>query len=443
MKRYATWSLIYIAFFGLIGIYTLGNISGFKSETPFILGLDLAGGTELVYTADVSTVPENEIGERMSALKEVIERRVNIFGVSEPVVQVEQAGVISGNPDHRLIVELPFVTDIDEAVAQIGETPLLEFKLVDETVDPNIEIADAGDAFIDTGLTGRFVSRAQVSFQGGAQQGGGPSQPVVVVDFDSEGSELFARITGEHTGEPLAIFLDGQLISAPIINEQIAGGQAVISGGFTLAEAKTLARDLNFGALPVPIELSSSQVIGPTLGENALNAGVTAGLWSIILVALFLIIWYRLSGVVATLSLFSYVVIMLALFKFIPVTLTAAGLAGFVMTIGIAIDANILIFERMKEELLKGKSVTDAIAEGFARAWPSIRDSNLSGIIIAVILFWAGTSSVKGFALTLGLGTIVSMFSAISISRIFLKGSAEFFEKRKNLFMSGFNRQNL
>lgn len=440
MKRYTTWSLIYIVVFTLIGVYTLGNIDGFKSKSPFILGLDLAGGTELVYTADVTGVPGAEVGERMDALKEVIERRVNIFGVSEPIVQVEQAGLISGNPDHRLIVELPFVTDIDEAVAQIGKTPLLEFKLIDPG-SLEVENPDAQMAFIDTGLTGRFVARSQVSFQGGQQGAGGPSQPVVVVDFNSEGAELFEDITGNHIGEPLAIFLDGELLSSPVIRDRIAGGQAVISGSFTLDEAKTLSRDLNFGALPVPIELSSSQVVGPTLGENAFNAGIVAGIWSIVIVALFLIAWYRVPGVIASLALLVYVVLMLALFKVIPVTLTAAGLAGFVMTIGIAIDANILIFERVKEEIINGKKVADAIPEGFARAWTSIRDSNLSGILISIILFWVGTAGVKGFALTFGLGTIVSMFSAISISRIFLKAAFEIFGEKKGLFMSGFSKK--
>lgn len=437
MKKYTVWSLFYIGVFILIGVYMLGSLSGFKTSRNFILGLDLAGGTELVYRADVLGVPEQEIGDRMSTLKEVIERRVNIFGVSEPIVQVEQAGIFSGNPDHRLIVELPSVTDIDEAVRQIGKTPLLEFKLI----NTEIENPDEVNAYLDTGLTGRFVERAQTSFQGGAQQGGGPSEPIVIVDFNSEGAELFDQITGDHVGEPLAIFLDGELISAPIINQRISGGQAVISGGFTLDEAKTLSRDLNFGALPVPIELATSQVIGPTLGTTALEAGVTAGMWSIVLVGLFLIIWYRMPGVVAFLALIFYVILMLSLFKLIPVTLTAAGLAGFVMTIGIAIDANILIFERMKEELHRGKAVSDAVAEGFNRAWPSIRDSNLSGIIISVILFWVGTAGVKGFALTLLLGTIVSMFSAISISRIMLMALSETMGDKSQFFMSGFGKK--
>ncbi|PIR37709.1 MAG: protein translocase subunit SecD [Candidatus Zambryskibacteria bacterium CG10_big_fil_rev_8_21_14_0_10_42_12] len=438
MKNYTIWSVIYILIFAGIGLYFLGNYPSFKSNSNFVLGLDLAGGTELVYTADVTGIPSNEINERMESLKEVIERRVNIFGVSEPIIQVESAGLVSGNTDHRLIVELPAVTDIDQAVAQIGKTPTLEFKLV---APESLEILDENTEpqFVDTGLTGRLVSRAQVSFQGGAQ-GTGPSEPVVVVDFNTEGAELFEQLTGEHVGEPLAIFLDGELLSAPVIREQISGGQAVVSGSFTIDEAKQLSRDLNFGALPVPITLSTSQVIGPTLGESALEAGIVAAIWSLVLVSLFLIIWYRVPGVVASLALLVYAIVTLTLFKLIPVTLSAAGLAGFVMTIGTAIDANILIFERMKEELKNGKTLLDAMNEGFSRAWPSIRDSNLSNIIIAVILFWVGTASVKGFALTLGLGTLVSMFSAITISRIFLKGAGGIVGKYTSLFMSGITR---
>lgn len=436
MKQYAIWSCLYIAIFALLGVYMVGGVNGFKSNKPFILGLDLAGGTELVYRAHVDDVPPSEIADRMTSLKDVIERRVNIFGVSEPIIQVEQAGLLSGNTDYRLIVELPFVTDVQAAVDQIGKTPSLEFKLIDQSAPANDQTEPT---FIDTGVTGRLVERAQVNFQSAAR-GVGVSEPVVLVEFNQEGGKLFEELTAAHIGEPLAIFLDGELLSAPTINERIAGGQAVVSGKFTLDEAKSLARDLNFGALPVPIDLASSQIIGPSLGEDALAAGIQAGLWSLILVGLFLIAWYRVPGVVATLALGVYVIIMLSLFKLIPVTLTAAGLAGFVMTLGIAIDANILIFERMKEELYLGKQLDDAIAEGFARAWPSIRDSNLSGILIAIILFWVGTASVKGFALTLGLGTVVSMFSAISISRIFLRGAGALLGRHTGLFLSGFSK---
>ena len=218
----------------------------------------------------------------------------------------------------------------------------------------------------------------------------------------------------------LAILLDGQVISSPTIQDAITDGQAVITGTFTADQAKSLVRNLNYGALPVPITLVSTQTVGATLGQNAKDAGVKAGLVGFALIVAFLILWYRLPGLIASISLCMYVILSLAVFKLIPVTLTAAGIAGFILSIGMAVDANILIFERMKEELKRGKSVSDALHEGFTRAWLSIRDSNISSIITAIVLFWLGTSAIQGFALTLGLGVLISMFTAISVSRTFL-----------------------
>jgi protein-export membrane protein SecD len=205
-----------------------------------------------------------------------------------------------------------------------------------------------------------------------------------------------------------------------VVNEAILDGNAVISGNFSIPEGRELVGRLNSGALPVPIALLSTQTVGATLGEKALNSGVRAGILGVLIVAIFLILWYRLPGIVATVALAIYIGVMLMIFKLIPVTLTAAGIAGFILSIGMAVDANILIFERMKEELKKGKDITDAMHDGFARAWLSIRDSNTSSIISAVILFWFGTSLVKGFALTLGIGVLISMFSAITVTRTFL-----------------------
>ncbi|MBX4198649.1 protein translocase subunit SecD, partial [Candidatus Parcubacteria bacterium] len=266
-----------------------------------------------------------------------------------------------------------------------------------------------------TGLTGRLLSNAELVFNN--QVGG---EPIVSLQFNTEGSDLFAKLTREHTGEILGIFLDKEPISLPRINEEITGGKATISGGFTAPQARELVKNLNYGALPVPIELIGTQTIGPSLGSAAVAAGVKAGLWGIALVALFLILWYRLPGLIATLALIMYVILSLAFFKLIPVTLTAAGVAGFILSIGMAVDANILIFERMKEELKRGKSLHDSMHEGFHRAWLSIRDSNISSIITAIVLFWLGTSAVKGFALTFGLGVLISMFTAITVSRTFL-----------------------
>ncbi len=231
---------------------------------------------------------------------------------------------------------------------------------------------------------------------------------------------MFADITKNNVGKSLAIFLDGAPISAPTIREEITGGIAQISGNFTPEEAKQLVGRLNSGALPVPISLVSTQTIGPTLGALAVDAGVKAALIGFLVIAIFLTLWYRLPGLIAVIALCLYVGIVLALFKLIPVTLTAAGIAGFIISIGMAVDANVLIFERIKEEIRNGRTLADAMHTGFARAWTSIRDSNKSSIITALILFWFGTSLIQGFALTFGIGVLASMLSAILISRLFL-----------------------
>lgn len=402
-----------------------------NSKYPFKYGLDLAGGSQLIYEADISGVNEEEVTELMNVLKDVIERRINIFGVSEPIIQVETSSFVSGEPRQRLVVELPGVTDISAAVAEIGRTPLLEFKLVNEEAlleEQAIQALEgqfgtgvegvAGDAYIDTGLTGRYLEKAELVF--GQGQGGLANEPIVSVRFSEEGGQLFEEITTEHVGEFLAIFLDGEVVSVPRINEPIAGGSAVISGNFTATEARDLVQNLNFGALPLPIELVNTQTIGASLGAEILEKGVYAGIVGLGLVMLFMIFWYRLPGVVASVALFGYLTIMLALFKFIPVTLTAAGLAGLILSVGMAVDANVLVFERMKEEFRRGVPSREAARIGFARAWTSIRDGNVTSIFAAAILFWLGTSVVKGFALVFGLGVLVSMLSALVVTRAFL-----------------------
>ncbi len=388
------------------------------SKYHFKLGLDLSGGTHLVYRADVSKVEASQVGDAMSSLRDVIERRINIFGVSEPVVQV-QTGNFSNQGEERLTVDLPGVTDISKATAMIGQTPLLEFKIENngnleaKLVDGQVVI-DTNSRYKSTELTGRFLDKAILEFDPNT------GEPIVSLQFNEEGSKLFEKITGENIGKTVAIFLDGQPISTPTVREAISGGRAQISGNFQAAEAKTLVGRLNSGALPVPVELISTQTIGPSLGAMAIQAGVKAALIGLIVIALFLILWYRLPGLIAALALSIYVLIMLAIFKIVPVTLTAAGIAGFIISIGIAVDANVLIFERIKEELRGGKNIADGIRSGFAHAWFSIRDSNTSSIISAIILFSFGTTLIKGFALTFLIGVIVSMVSAISFTRIFL-----------------------
>lgn len=377
------------------------------------LGLDLAGGTELVYRADTSTLAADKKGA-LDSLRDIIDRRVNLFGVAEPVVQLEQGSAVAGNPEDRLIVELPGVTDVKAAVDAIGATPVLEFKLASSTAGTSTEL------FTTTGLTGRYLKNSELQFSSGTTGGTAANEPVILLNFNEEGAKLFEEITREHTGEILAIFLDGEVISAPVIREAIPGGIATITGQFTPLEARDLVQNLNFGALPVPIELVSSGSVGPTLGGAALDAGLLAAMIGFAFVALFMILWYRLPGFVASVALVIYVLINLAIIKFIPVTLTASGIAGLILSIGMAVDANVLIFERMKEELRAGKTVREALTIGFGRAWPAIRDGHLTMIISSIILFWLGTSIVQGFALVFGFGVIVSLISAVFITRIFL-----------------------
>lgn len=397
------------------------------AKYPFKLGLDLSGGTHLVYKADVSLIDSLELKDSMDALRDVIERRINVFGVSEPIVQVQNGG-FSNAGEERLIVDLPGVTDISKAVEMIGQTPILDFRTenpnpdevpmqeatVDKNGNINLSVDPYASKYIKTELTGRYLDKAILEFNPTT------NEPVVSLQFDAEGSTLFEKITKENVGKTVAIFLDGAPITTPVVNEAIADGKAQISGNFTPTEAKLLVGRLNSGALPVPITLISTQTIGPSLGVQATSAGVKATLIGFLAIALFLIIWYRLPGVIAVVALSMYVVIMLSIFKLVPVTLTAAGIAGFIISIGIAVDANVLIFERVKEELRDGDSIMDSIHDGFKRAWLSVRDSNISSIITAIILFWFGTSLIKGFALVFLIGVLVSMISAISITRLFL-----------------------
>lgn len=605
-------------------------------ERPFQLGLDLAGGAHLVYEADLSNIPGADRDDAMAGVRDVIERRVNAFGVAEPVVQTARTG-----DSWRLVVELAGVSDVNEAISQIGETPVLEFKegaipeperelteeelrdmesfnsearkRVDEVIEllktqdtvdfvglakeysddfatkdlggslgfiiresvygelwhwadsqgvgkislEPIETAegwnflqvissedrgkevqarhllicfrgakfcendiskDEARAKIDelktqtnpdnfeqlarenstepgadqtggdlgwfgtgmmvkpfedaafalpvgaisdpvetdfgfhiihkrdersltaysvarilirkkteadylpppepwknTGLSGKHLTRASVQFDPNT------NTPQVGLDFNSEGKDLFAAITTRNVGKPLAIFLDGFPISIPSVQNAILNGQAVITGSFTVAEAKLLAQRLNAGALPVPISIISQQTVGATLGAASVKATLKAGLIGFALVALFMILYYRFAGLLSVVALAIYAVFVLALFKLIPVTLTLAGIAGFILSIGMAVDANVLIFARLKEELRAGKGIADAVEDGFKRAWPSIRDSNFTTLFAALIFFWFSTSLVKGFGLTLSIGIVVSMFSALWVTRIFMR----------------------
>lgn len=515
------------------------RIGSFFKELKVHLGLDLEGGAQLVYEADLSKIGQSDRVSALAGTRDVIERRVNTFGVSEPVVQTSAVG-----GSDRVIVELPGVTDINDAIQRIGETPLLEFreeappvtpeplsdaekKQIAETNanaeknakdilsrikkgedfaqladqysedpgntntdgskkggdldyrDPDQYVPEFRDAllglkdgeatsapvkssfgyhiikregsregkntngnpvtevrarhilfktlseadlrpqqqadFVNTGLSGRHLTRAQVTFD---QSTG---QPEVSLTFNDEGKNLFAEITKKNLNKSVAIYLDGQPISVPTVQQEITTGQAVISGSFGLQEAKQLAQRLTAGALPVPITLISQQTVGASLGKESVERSFVAGLLGLLLVALFMVMYYRLPGLLAVVALGFYTLFVLALFKLWPITLTLAGIAGFILSIGMAVDANVLIFERMKEELRSGKPTSLAVEQGFARAWLSIRDSNVSSLITCAILAWFGSSLIKGFAITLAVGILLSMFSAITVSRTLLR----------------------
>ncbi|MFH0779798.1 MAG: protein translocase subunit SecD [Parcubacteria group bacterium] len=603
----------------------------FKS-IPYVLGLDLQGGTELVYEADTSKVDMSGRTDAVSGVRDVIERRINAFGVSEPSIQINKA-----QGKWRILIQLAGVKDINQAIKMIGETPLLEFKeenteperqlttaekqsmakynadaktkankalqialsgtnfgdvvkqytendvgketggavgwirenssnvdffskanaagsgkivpnlverpdgyyvlkvndrrdneqeiqashilicyagadncgktttkeeALQQTIDlkakatpqnfaqlarenstePNAsssagnldwfskgtmvqafedaafklakgqisdvvetsfgyhliykaderalveysvseiyiakkqesDILPPKDAWKSTGLTGSQLQSAAVEFDQRT------NTPQVALTFNDAGAKLFAEITGRNVGKPVAIYLDGQPISVPTVNEAITGGQAVITGKFNITEAKTLAQRLNAGALPIPITLVSQQNVGATLGAESLQKSLFAGLIGLILVALFMIVYYRLPGLLATFALLVYGILSLFLFKLIPVTMTLAGIAGFILSVGMAVDANILIFARMKEELALGKPLGSATNDGFKRAWPAIRDGHITTLITCIILAWFATSSIKGFAITLGIGVLLSLFSSMVITREFM-----------------------
>lgn len=507
----------------------LGN---FLSKMKINLGLDLQGGIHLIYKVDVSRIESGKVPDALDGLHDVIERRVNAFGVAEPLIETSK----SGN-EQRLIVELAGVKDIEAAKSMIKETPFLEFKKVEEQAPPAelpqlseedkkynedqkkkaedlltqikggadfSELAKAnsedpgskeqgGDLgfvkkgtfvpefdkvlfdsslepgqvwpelvesqfgyhiiklleargegagkeihsqhillaiktpppvqqepkFIETGLTGKNLKNSDVQFM--SQTG----KPEVGIEFDSEGAKNFAQLTKENIGKQIAIFLDGRVISAPTVQAEITDGKAVITGNFTLEEAKKLSQRLNEGALPVPITLIGQQSVEASLGKISLEKSLKAGLIGIVLVMIFMVFYYRFLGIIASVALVIYTSIMVALFKMSAgtpwsITLTLAGIAGFILSVGMAVDANILIFERTKEEIRKGRSLKGSIDEGFHRAWPSIRDSNISTMITSLILIWFGTGFVKGFAVTLLLGVLVSMFTAIVLVRTIL-----------------------
>lgn len=380
------------------------KISDFR---PWRLGLDLSGGTYLVYQIDLSKVEIRDRESAVNGIRDVIERRVNLFGVSEPRVYTETVG-----GESRLVVELAGIKDVNEAIRMIGETPFLDFREVVEIKDSEKATSTLG--FASAGLDGRYLKTARIGFDNITRR------PAVLLEFNNQGAEFFSQLTERNIGKPLAIFLDNELISSPVVNEKIAGGQAQITG-LNLEEAKLLVQRFNAGALPAPISLINQQTVSAGLGSDSLQKAVWAGVTGTLAIILFMLLYYRIFGIFSALALLMYVALTLAIFKILPITMTLAGIAGFILSIGMAVDANILVFERTKEELKKGLLKAAAIEEGFRRAWSSIRDSNIATLITSFILYYFTSSFVKGFALTLFIGVLISMFSAITITRTLLR----------------------
>ncbi len=384
-------------------------------------GLDLSGGTSLTLQADMKDIASSERASALNSAKLVIENRVNLFGVSEPVIQT----TVLNNNDYRITVELPGLTDVNQVRSLIGTTAQLTFW--EEVSSQAAKLAPAGQIanvsgsyFKKTNLSGADISSTSVNFN--SQTG----QPEVALNFTSAGAKKFAEITKRDVGKRLAIILDNQLIEAPTVQQEIPDGNAVINGSFTTDTANQLSLELNAGALPVPLKVLSSNVIAPTLGVSSLQKSLFAGILGFIIIVSFMTILYGRLGAIASVALFLYTLFVLSIFKLSSITpygitLTLAGIAGFILSIGMAVDANILIFERMKEELRAGKSRDTAIELGFSRAWTSIRDSNISTLITSSVLYIFGIGTVKGFALVLAIGVLISMFSAIVVTRTFLR----------------------
>ncbi len=411
---------------GSVGLNPNGLLKKFNINkiVEFRQGLDLAGGTNITFRANMSAIPSSQRTQALNSAKLVIERRINLFGVSEPIIQTA-----SVNGDSRIIVELPGVTDINQAINLIGTTAQLSFwesgatnsaKPASASAYPLGIVEVLGQNPKKTDLNGSDLQQSSVTFDSNT------GKPQVQLVFSSDGTKKFSDITKRNVNKIVAIILDNQVIQAPRVNEPILTGNAVITGGFTIDQAKTLSTQLNAGALPVPLTVLEERVIGPTLGLESLKKSLFAGLIGFVIVILFMSILYGKRGILANIALTIYALIVLSIFKIsnitpYGITLTLSGIAGFILSIGMAVDANILIFERIKEEKRLGKNEEIATELGFSRAWSSIRDSNVSTLITSAILYEFGAGTVKGFALVLAIGVLVSMFSAIIITRTFLR----------------------
>lgn len=387
-----------IIMFWAIVILTIISIVIIKVK-PIPLGLDLVGGSRIVLEAQTTENISKITQDMMDGLKTAIENRVNALGVSETMVQ--QMG------EKRLLIEIPNISDPKLAREFLGETAELEFK------KPIIDERGEAVGWESSGLSGEDLNKAAVGTDSSGHW-------LITLEFNSKGAHKFAQLTKEFRGYPIAIYFNGDNISQPVVQQEITGGNAQITGNFTHDEAKKIVDFLNAGALPVPAKIIEENTVGPTLGADSLDKSKFAGVVGLGAVMLFMMFWYRVPGLIANIALIIYSLIVFAIFKIVPVTLTLAGIAGFILSIGMAVDANILIFERTKEELKSGRTLFTAINAGFDRAFTSIFDSNMSTIITCIILYFLGSNIVKGFALTLAIGVMVSMFSAITVTKNFM-----------------------
>ncbi|MFH0749421.1 MAG: protein translocase subunit SecD [Candidatus Gottesmanbacteria bacterium] len=398
------------------------TVFGIKIQKEFKthLGLDLAGGTQVSLEADMTGIQVSDRQDSLESAKQVIERRVNFFGVSEPVIQ----SAVSGET-YRIIVELPGVTNTEEALALVGQTANLEFREIIEEAQAATSAAYFFPTLANTksvGISGKDLKKSSIQFN--TNNG----EPEVGILFTPDGAKKFADVTKRLVGKPLAIFLDDVIVTAPTVNTEITNGEAVITGNFTVDSAKQLSIQLNAGALPVPVKVVEKRMIGATLGAESVEKSTRAGLIGLAIVAVFMIVEYGWLGVLADLALVMYGLITFSLYRIIPVTLTLPGIAGFILSIGMAVDSNILIFSRYKEELRREKPWQIAMELGFGKAWESIRDANITTIITSIILFNPGNWSflptsglVRGFAATLFIGVVTSLFTGIVVTRTFIR----------------------
>jgi preprotein translocase subunit SecD len=374
-----------------------GTLLKIKTNYKIKEGLDIQGGSSLVYVADLSKIANNEKNNAMDSLQKVISNRINAFGLTEPVVQTSKVG-----NEYRLNIELPGIKNTQQAEDLIGKTAQLEFKQY------------VNGKFVDTGLGGDDLSHASVTYDQTTDQ------PQISLQFNSAGSKKFATITANNVGKPLAIYLDNNLVSAPKVDQEITGGNAVITGSFTYAQANALAIQLNAGALKAPIKLEQEETVGATLGTDSVEKSIIAGIIGIITVSIFMLVYYRLLGIFSTIGLFFYLLIMYAIFQLIGVTVTMGGIAGLILSIGMSMETDVLVFERIREEMRKGRTFLAASRLGFQKAWPSIRDSNAVSLIIAVILYTDG-GTVRGFAIVLAIGIVVGLTTTFLGTRTFLE----------------------